>query len=164
MENSLKCHWTLKNVQTFRAEPFISVKKPIVASWHTPYEETNVESVRARNTAIKFPAVETMRGLGTNFATEGFWDYLGGHGKFVNWRQCINPDITHQKYRWGCRSLWIAASLAARTIFETTLESSIIEFLRMKRYEDDMKSWSVMQHWKSNRITLEFVNNSSKVG
>ena len=25
MENSLKCHWTLKNVQTFRAEPFISV-------------------------------------------------------------------------------------------------------------------------------------------
>ena len=27
MENSLKCHWTLKNVQTFRAEPFISVKK-----------------------------------------------------------------------------------------------------------------------------------------
>ena len=31
MENSLKCHWTLKNVHTFRAEPFISVKKPIVA-------------------------------------------------------------------------------------------------------------------------------------
>ena len=27
MENSLKCHRTLKNVQTFRAEPFISVKK-----------------------------------------------------------------------------------------------------------------------------------------
>ena len=29
MENFFKCHWTLKNVQTFRAEPFISVKKPI---------------------------------------------------------------------------------------------------------------------------------------
>ena len=25
MENSLKCHWTLKNVRTFRTEPFISV-------------------------------------------------------------------------------------------------------------------------------------------
>ena len=93
---------------------------------------------------LQLPAVETMGGLGTNFVTEGFWDYLGGHGKFANWRQCINPDITHQKYRGGCRSLWIAASLAARTILETTLESSIIEFLRMKRYEDGMKSWSVM--------------------
>ena len=29
MENPLKCHWTLKNAQTFRADPFISVKKPI---------------------------------------------------------------------------------------------------------------------------------------
>ena len=29
-----RCHGTLKNVQTFWAEPFISVKKPIVASWH----------------------------------------------------------------------------------------------------------------------------------
>ena len=29
MENSLKCHWTLKNVQTFRAEPFISVNSNI---------------------------------------------------------------------------------------------------------------------------------------
>ena len=27
MENTLKCHGTLKNVQTFRAEPFISVNK-----------------------------------------------------------------------------------------------------------------------------------------
>ena len=32
MKNSLKCHWTLRNVQTFRAEPFICVQKPIVAS------------------------------------------------------------------------------------------------------------------------------------
>ena len=39
MEKSWKCHWTLKNVQTFRAEPFISVKKPIVPSWHTPHEK-----------------------------------------------------------------------------------------------------------------------------
>ena len=57
MENSLKCHRTLKNVQTCRAEPFVSVKKPIVASWHTPYEETNGESalacnVRARETQL----------------------------------------------------------------------------------------------------------------
>ena len=33
MENSLKCHWTLKNVQTVRAEPFISVKKPNLTQW-----------------------------------------------------------------------------------------------------------------------------------
>ena len=51
----LKYHFTLKYVQTFRAEPFI--KKPIVASWHTPYEKTNGESalacnVRARETQL----------------------------------------------------------------------------------------------------------------
>ena len=57
MENSFKVSLNIKNVQTFRAEPFISVKKPIVASWHTPYEETNGESalacnVRARETQL----------------------------------------------------------------------------------------------------------------
>lgn len=53
MENSLKSHWTLKNVQTFPAEPFISVEKPIVASWHTPYEETNGESELACNVHVR---------------------------------------------------------------------------------------------------------------
>ena len=38
-----------KNVQTFRAEPFICVKKPIAASWHTPYKKPNGERALARN-------------------------------------------------------------------------------------------------------------------
>ena len=53
MENSFKCHRTLKNVQTFRTETFISVKKPIVASWHTPYEKTNGKSALAFNVRRK---------------------------------------------------------------------------------------------------------------
>ena len=48
----------IKKVQTFLAEPFTSVKKPIVASWHTPHEKPNGEAalarnVRARETAMK---------------------------------------------------------------------------------------------------------------
>ena len=39
----------IKNEQTFRAEPFICVKKPIVASWHTPYKKPNGERALARN-------------------------------------------------------------------------------------------------------------------
>ena len=42
IENSLKCHCTFFYVQTFRA-------KPIVTSWHTPYEKTNDESALACN-------------------------------------------------------------------------------------------------------------------
>ena len=47
----------IKNVQTFRAEPFICVKKPIVTSWHTPYKKPNSEraltrNVRARQTQL----------------------------------------------------------------------------------------------------------------
>ena len=39
-----------------------------------------------RYSSIKwqFSTVETMGGLETNFVTEGFWDYLGAHGKFAN--------------------------------------------------------------------------------
>ena len=98
MENSLRCHWTLKNVQTFRAEPIISVRKPIVVSWHTPYEETNGESalacdVRARETqlwnsyeiklywAISYPGclcfISHLRGLYFMvFAGIFFWSLL----------------------------------------------------------------------------------------
>ena len=34
-----KVSMNIKNGHTFWAEPFISVKKPIVTRWHTPYEK-----------------------------------------------------------------------------------------------------------------------------
>ena len=53
----LKVSLNIKKIQTFRAEPFISVKKPNVASWHTPHKKPNGESapacnVRARETQV----------------------------------------------------------------------------------------------------------------
>ena len=54
----------IKNVETFQAEPFICVKEPIVASWHTPYKKPNGEralacNVRARETL--FTVVKVSR-------------------------------------------------------------------------------------------------------
>ena len=42
-----------KNVQTFRAEPFICVKKLIVVSWNMLYKKPNGErNARARETQL----------------------------------------------------------------------------------------------------------------
>ena len=44
-----KVSLNIKKCTNVSGRAFISVKKPIVASWHMPYEETNGESAFACN-------------------------------------------------------------------------------------------------------------------